>query len=565
MIPILHFTATSLENNRTILSLDLHSTKGPFEKMHLPNVILLPLLAVTTVTMFCTSPERNIVEIDTPEKLYGDLFYDVQANPEIFSDSKTFPDCLPNVAPKEIRKRYDHLEDRSTSSLKKFISENFSLPQNATPFGADSLPIDQHIVRLWNYLERSADKPVSGTRIPLPNPYIVPGGRFREIYYWDSYFTMLGLREDSLVTAIGQMVDNFAYLIDTCGFIPNGNRTYYRTRSQPPFFAMMVAVLASCKGDNIFITYRSQLEKEHRFWMNGIDTISKTAPAFKRVVLMDDSTVLNRYWDDAATPRAESYREDMKTTAVAVEKNPSTKMAAVYRNLRAAAESGWDFSSRWLTPDSSGTFYLHTIHTTEIIPVDLNVLLCNLERTISRAYALSGDSAAANHYQALADKRRGALNRYCWNDSTGWYMDYRFTTGEQTGVFSLAGIYPLFFRLASTDQAHKAAGTIRNRFLKPGGVVTTLYPTGQQWDMPNGWAPLQWLTIKGLRNYGHTGLADTVSSRWCSLNRKVYRTTYKMMEKYNVLDTTREGGGGEYPTQDGFGWTNGVYEILTKH
>ncbi len=533
--------------------------------MYLPNITFLPFIAVTTITLFCTSPQHNIIEIDTPEELYGNLFHDVQANPEIFSDSKTFPDCLPNVAPKEIRKRYDRLEDRSTAALKKFIHENFSLPQSTTPFGTDSLPINQHIARLWNYLERPADKPVSGTRIPLPYPYIVPGGRFREIYYWDSYFTMLGLREDSLVAAIGQMVDNFAYLIDACGFIPNGNRTYYRTRSQPPFFAMMIAVLASCKGDSIFITYRTQLEKEYRFWMNGIDTISKTEPAFKRVVVLDDSTVLNRYWDDTATPRAESYREDMKTAAVAVEKNPSTNRAVVYRNLRAAAESGWDFSSRWLTPDSTGTFHLHTIHTTEIIPVDLNALLCNLERTLSRAYALSGDSTASNRYRILADKRRGALNRYCWNDSTGWYMDYRFTTGEQTGVFSLAGIYPLFFKLASTDQAQEAAGTIRNRFLKPGGVVTTLYPTGQQWDMPNGWAPLQWLTIKGLRNYRHTRLADTISSRWCSLNRKVYRTMFRMMEKYNVVDTTKESGGGEYPTQDGFGWTNGVYKVLTTH
>ncbi|MBN1760086.1 MAG: alpha,alpha-trehalase TreF [Chitinispirillaceae bacterium] len=520
------------------------------------------LVCIVTTAHFCTSPDTERIVIDTPEKLYDNLFHDVQMNDQVFRDSKTFPDCQPTRSPEQIRKRYAELEDKSTVALKRFISDNFTIPSSAPAFTADSLPIDDHITCLWKFLKRPADRPASGTLIPLPFPYIVPGGRFREIYYWDSYFTMLGLREDSLVATIRHMVDNFASLIDTCGFIPNGNRTYYLSRSQPPFFSLMVAVLASCNDDPIYLEYREPLEKEYRFWMNGADRLTAGNPAFRRVVLLENGAVVNRYRDDVATPRPESYREDLATAEQALRNTPSLSRENVYRNLRSAAESGWDFSSRWLSPDSSGTFHLYTIHTTDIIPVDLNALLYHLEQTLARAHDLSGDSSSASRYRSLAEKRRNALDTYCWNDSANIFMDFNFRTKKPTGIVSLAGIYPLFFELASAEQANRTAGTVRQRFLEPGGVVTTVYNTGQQWDMPNGWAPLQWLTIKGLRNYGITGLADTISGRWCALNRKVYNTTYRMMEKYNVVDTTKRSGGGEYPTQDGFGWTNGVYKAL---
>ena len=143
-------------------------------------------------------------------------------------------------------------------------------------------------------------------------------------------------------------------------------------------------------------------------------------------------------------------------------------------------------------------------------------------------------------------------------------MDYNFRKKALTGQFSLAGMYPLFFNMATPEQAESSAKVIREKFLKPGGVTTTLYHTGEQWDAPNGWAPLQYITVKALENYDENELATTIRDRWVKLNEDVYSRTYKMTEKYNVEDLTKESGGGEYPTQDGFGWSNGVYQKLSS-
>jgi alpha,alpha-trehalase len=498
-----------------------------------------------------------------PETLYGKLFYDVQSNANIFSDSKTFVDCVPLKAPAVIRRRYSALQNKSDSSLRAFITAHFAVPESAPAYVADSLSMDEHILKLWRILKRPGDKSQRGTLIPLPHPYIVPGGRFREIYYWDSYFTMLGLQADSLVETIHHMVKNFSFLIEQFGFIPNGNRTYYLSRSQPPFFAMMVILLAESRGNQTYLQFRKALEKEYAFWMAGLEKLSGSQRTFRRLVKLPDGAVLNRYRDDRDAPRAESYQEDVKTADMAISINPAPKRKEVYRNLRSAAESGWDFSSRWLTTDSTGRFSLHTIRTTNIIPVDLNALLYNLEKTIAKACSLSGDVNRADAFRKKAGQRRLAIIRYCWDPDKGFFMDYNFQTQRRTGILSLAGVTPLFFQIASQSQAESVAKSIRQNFLKPGGVVTSLNHTGQQWDAPNGWPPLQWLTIKGLRNYCLDSLAATIKKRWLKLNRRVYANTFKMMEKYNVVDMSLPGGGGEYPTQDGFGWTNGLYRKLS--
>lgn len=499
-----------------------------------------------------------------PEELYGQLFYDVQSNENIFKDSKTFVDAAPLYDVKKIRDDYSKIDSKSDSELLNFVKKNFKVPGDGVNYVTDSSTINKHITKLWEVLKRPADENISGTLIPLPNPYIVPGGRFREIYYWDSYFTMLGLQEDKQITAIENMVDNFSYLIDKYGFIPNGNRTYYLSRSQPPFYAEMVEILAESKGDSIYKKYLKFLEKEYKFWMNGADDLNETNPAFRRVVRLPDGEILNRYWDDKDTPRPESYREDIKTAEEALSKIPGLKKEDVFRNLRAAAESGWDFSSRWLKKDDSNEFQLSTIHTTEIIPVDLNTLLYNLESKISKAYAISGNPEKSEIYKLKSESRKKAILKYFWSEDEHFFMDYDFKKKQTTQVISLAGAYPLFFEIANDAQAKAVAEKIQSSFLKPGGLVSTPYNTGQQWDAPNGWAPLQWITIQGLRNYGQDSLASDIKDKWLKLNQRVYQQTYKMLEKYNVEDLSKESGGGEYPTQDGFGWSNGVYQKLSK-
>ena len=209
---------------------------------------------------------------------------------------------------------------------------------------------------------------------------------------------------------------------------------------------------------------------------------------------------------------------------------------------------------------------MSTIHTTDIIPVDLNALLYFMERLLERVYRLEGEAEQADLFLQRADDRRDALLVYCWDEALGFFVDYDFVNDAPTGVLSLAGAFPPFFRMVSdSEKADRTAARIDSSFLQPGGVVSTLYITGQQWDAPNGWAPLQWITIQGLRHYGHDAMAQTIKERWIDLNLKVYRNTGKLVEKYNVMDMGLEAGGGEYPVQDGFGWTNGVLlRLLTE-
>jgi alpha,alpha-trehalase len=226
----------------------------------------------------------------------------------------------------------------------------------------------------------------------------------------------------------------------------------------------------------------------------------------------------------------------------------------MYRHLRAAAESGWDFSSRWLSNPSN----LGSIQTTDIIPIDLNCLIYHLETLIAEAATISGDHAKVMEYEQRANNRKTALLKLCWNEEKGFFEDYNFKKRDFTGILSLAGAYPLFFNMVNDNQAQRVTEVLGSKFLKPGGFVTTLEETGQQWDAPNGWAPLQWMTIKGLLNYQQLELAMEAIDRWLAINNRVYKQTGKMVEKYNVNDISLLAGGGEYPVQDGFGWSNGV-------
>jgi alpha,alpha-trehalase len=166
-----------------------------------------------------------------------------------------------------------------------------------------------------------------------------------------------------------------------------------------------------------------------------------------------------------------------------------------------------------------------------------------------RSDVAKNDLAHAKEFEAKAEQRKNAINQYCWSTAASWYVDCN-TKGELGQEITLAGVTPLFFQLVPNERIQG--------IVQPGGVVTTLKETKQQWDAPNGWAPLQWLTIKGLQNYAQDALAKDIAERWISLNVKVFKETGKLMEKYDVKDTTKLAGGGEYPGQDGFGWTNGV-------
>ncbi|MBV8972246.1 MAG: alpha,alpha-trehalase TreF, partial [Sphingomonadaceae bacterium] len=483
--------------------------------------------------------------VPSPADRLGPLFAAVQ-QARVFADSKTFADAVPRRDPAAILGDWRRTSPTGPA-LAAFVAANFAAPPAPPPVDVPAgLPLADHIAALWPLLTRQpAEAPRFGSLLPLAHAYVVPGGRFREIYYWDSYFTLLGVVRDGRTALAQGMVDDFTDLIERYGHIPNGTRSYYLSRSQPPFYFAMVALAGDVDAATRARRLRA-MRSEHAFWMAGAAGL-KPGEAARRVVRLTDGSLLNRYWDDRDTPRDEAFREDVATATASGRPPP-----AVYRDLRAAAESGWDFSSRWLGDGRT----LATVRTTAIVPVDLNSLLYGLERAIADGCAAAGDRGCAAAYRDMATQRRVAMSRHLWDAAAGRFADLDRDRGL-TPIASAAAVYPLFTGVATSVQAAATAAFVRQALLAPGGLRTTLASTGQQWDAPNGWAPLQWLAVAGLDRYGDHELADTIGARWLATVEREYGASGRLLEKYNVETATR-GGGGEYPLQDGFGWTNGV-------
>jgi alpha,alpha-trehalase len=511
---------------------------------------------LSTASAAPTAPAANVAAapqpfIPTPAQLFGPLFVQVQMD-ALFPDGKAFPDAVPKSPPLAILRRYRAARPRSHAALLRFVQSTFSLPTQAhTPPAQQDKSLESHIARLWPLLTRQpVVPPAYSSLLYVPMPYVVPGGRFREFYYWDSYFTMLGLIPDGHLDTARDLVGDFSYMLREYGHIPNGARTYYLSRSQPPMYYLMVGLLSSDPA-SAWSRHLQDLEREYAYWMQGSVGL-QPGKARRNVVAMPDGSILNRYWDAADTPRDESYRND-----VLIARAAGRPAAQVYRDIRAAAESGWDFSSRWLGDER----HLKTIHTTDIVPIDLNSLLYGLERAISRGCGERRDIACERRFEERARRRRQAMDRYLWDAKAGYFMDYDWRHRKRTGELTAATLYPLFTGVADIEQADAVGGVTQVRLLKAGGIVTTNISSGQQWDAPNGWPPLQWIAVTGFRRYDQPVLAHEIARRWLATVQRVFANTGKLVEKYDV-EHNLPGGGGEYPLQDGFGWTNGVTRAL---
>lgn len=525
---------------------------------HAPSVTHLPSPAP------CTLPGCAEADIMSPAERYAELFVDVQAS-GMFADSKTFPDCIPLDAPEAILACYRAERGRADFSLETFVSTWFAR-ETVSDDHYESDPdnsLREHIDGLWPVLTREpAEHPPRCSLLPLPQPYVVPGGRFRELYYWDSYFTMLGLSASGRHDLLRAMADNFAYLLDTYGLVPNGTRSYYLSRSQPPVFVLMTDLFED-QGVDAAVRYLPQLEREYAFWMDGAAHLAP-GNAHRRLVRLPGGALLNRYWDDRAHPREEAYLEDLATA-----RRANRPAHLVFRDLRAAAESGWDFSSRWCEPDlASGrpSCDLATVRTTAILPIDLNALLWHTECRLGELCERAGDIDRATRYREAADRRRQAISSIMWDAGAGAFVDFDWHRGTPRQCLSAATLMPLFLGLATNEQAAQVAEVVAARLMEEGGLATTEIDSGEQWDRPNGWAPLQWIGIMGLRRYGCDALADDIAHRWLETVASVYVSEYKLVEKYRLqrrhAGGAEGGGGGEYPLQDGFGWTNGVVSAL---
>ncbi|STM24383.1 periplasmic trehalase [Escherichia coli] len=223
---------------------------------------LIPACIFLCFAALSVQAEETPVTPQPPDILLGPLFNDVQ-NAKLFPDQKTFADAVPNSDPLMILADYRMQQNQSGFDLRHFVNVNFTLPKEGEKYvPPEGQSLREHIDGLWPVLTRSTENTEKwDSLLPLPEPYVVPGGRFREVYYWDSYFTMLGLAESGHWDKVADMVANFAHEIDTYGHIPNGNRSYYLSRSQPPFFALMVELLAQHEGDAALKQYLPQMQK----------------------------------------------------------------------------------------------------------------------------------------------------------------------------------------------------------------------------------------------------------------------------------------------------------------
>ena len=439
------------------------------------------------------------------------LFHDVQLS-GIFEDSKTFVDTIPKHSLEEIITCYETEKQQPNFQLDVFILTHFQLPPSIELCPKQQellqqLDMVEHCKQVLQYSFRqplNVDEP--GSFINLKLPYIIPGGRFREMYYWDTYFTAEGLAPLGRIQEVEHLIQNFADLIDRFGYIPNGNRTYYLGRSQPPFFALILNLLHRCEGITAVLPYVKQLEKEYHFWMDGADKVreANAEPAYRRVVRIEPGVVLNRYYSDTAMPRPESYKEDIEAFKqfkfqMQQHGNPINDEATdFYREICAAVESGWDFSSRWQHTVNG----VARIRATELIPVDLNALLYYMEMQLGRYYAWLDETQLSNFYNQAAIQRKEAIDKYCWNQTDGLYEDYCWleSINKQKIIHSskksLATVVPLFVKLCDEEKAETIAHTLESEFFvfceqHGGGLSTTLELSTEQWDWHNAWSPLQ--------------------------------------------------------------------------
>lgn len=486
--------------------------------------------------------DERAVSVLSPAQLFGPLLGAVQSR-GVLGDGKAFVDAVPLRPADEIMEDFAAIP-AGDAALREFLKRNFQLPAVMPPAipSVATVSLRQHIRSLWCQLERGPAAAVGqGSALGIAHSHVVPGGRFREMYYWDSFFTMLGLLRDGRRDLATGMVAAMTDLIERFGYVPNGTRTYYLGRSQPPLYYMMVALLD--ETDPAIRQRRlAAMKREHAWWMAGSETLEPGARK-GHAARLASGEILNRYWDPSGTPRDESWREDVQTA-----EHSGRVHEEVYRNLRAGAESGWDFSSRWL-----GAAGLPSIRATAIAPIDLNSFLFGLESAIAE----QGDIEDAVVFGALADRRREALSRHCWNDAQGFFADLDLDSGTTRANSSAATLAPLLVGLATQNQAETVARFIEAEYLAPGGLRTTLVQSGEQWDSPNGWAPLNWIAVNALIRYGFDELAREIALRWIDTVDKSFRQTALIFEKYDI-EAQSAGGGGEYISQTGFGWTNGV-------
>ncbi len=399
----------------------------------------------------------------------------------------------------------------------------------------------------------------------LPWPYVVPGGRFNEMYGWDSFFIQMGLLRDGVLGLAQDLANNALYEVREYGKVLNANRTYYLTRSQPPFLASMVLSVYRRTQDRKWLEdARPWIENYYRFWTTEPHLTAETG--------------LSRYFDTGNGPASEALasevdargKTDYQLIRAYFRRHKVTDydvsqyyVAAedrftplFYKGDRSMRESGFDPSNRF------GPFSIDIIHYN---PVCLNSLLYLMEMQMAEINSLLEPGCGAEAWRERAAERAARINRLMFDEKTGLYGDFNFAHQRGRHYPFLTTFYPLWTGIASPDQAASVAGNL-HRFERAGGLQTSEFRSGDQWDAPLGWAPLQWIAVQGLRRYGYKADADRIAKRFLTMVEQEFRRHHYLEEKYDVVRRSDDVDGGlryGYHTNEaGFGWTNAVFTAL---
>jgi len=472
-----------------------------------------------------------------------------------------------------------------------YLPADFPVPSGLKAVGARC---EVHITPLPSVIKKLGQIDPSSIRPPgllyLPEPYVVPGGMFNEMYGWDSYFIIRGLIDDGRLGLARDIVDNFFFEMDHYGEVLNANRTYYLTRSQPPFLTSMIRALyaaekAKGQADPAWLAkaYRYAVTN-YRFWTSpphlaGTTGLSRyygfgegpvpelgggatpyyeqvaryflVHPADSRPYLMDvgqatpDSKVMGPEFSLLIGEGASKGEENIARLALT---------PRFYKGDRSMRESGFDVSFRF------GPFGANT---QDFAAVGLNSLLYKTEKDLEWMSSELGLKKDSGQWRQLALNRRAEINQYFWDPELNLYYDYDFKSGHRSLYTYATTFYPLWTGAASPDEA---AAVVKNlsAFEQPGGIVMSMNDTGAQWDSPYGWAPIQLIAVEGLRRYGYQEAADRISYEFLSMVLDNFRRDGTIREKYNVVTRSRETQVqvGYKTNVVGFGWTNGVFLAL---
>ncbi|CZG87929.1 trehalase family glycosidase [Legionella pneumophila] len=412
---------------------------------------------------------------------------------------------------------------------------------------------------IFKYLPRDISTIKQHGLLYLPHPYIVPGGRFNEMYGWDSYFIELGLIEHNRLTMARNMIDNLIYEIDHYGTILNANRTYYLQRSQPPLLtAMILAYYEKTQDKKWLASTLPAIKKLHTYW---------TTPPH----LIPDLGLSRYYAGGQGKPPEEStvYYEKVlnyfkthdisdydKSLFYTETSNQLTEL--FYIADRTVRESGFDITAKF-GPFSAGIL--------DYAPVDLNVLIYQMENDLGIIYKILGNKENATIWTQKAEARAALINHYLWDDKAGYYFDYNFKTKQLRPYIYATTFYPLWAGIASKDQAQSLVNNLPV-LLTRGGLLTSCYIQGVQWDAPFGWAPLQYFAVLGLNRYGYKELALDIANRFVNTIHIGFQEAHTLFEKYDVQNMsihTENKIQYSYNTNVvGFGWTNGVYLVFNR-